>query len=420
MASALNKTGYQYKEDGKFSNDEILNAINNFVTLRKNDTILSNAHLDTVIKDGIIPLMKQCDPLFAKLYNSIMYGGSYYKGTKVEKPDEYDLNMIMLLPWVESTLKFETPEKMPGFIKIQFTKDSKLQTWDTFQKRLDTLISPNNYLDQNKFRELIESILSKSLQTLPDDPSFRKNGKILTVNNKRYSISVTKSGPAFTFAIKDPAQKEIDVDLVPSVEFSTPPPKRYKGFKNQCKWSIIPKPLNEENGNLMWRVSFYREEKEILKGPMKTVIRLLKKLRNTQNMKNFSSYFIETIGLNEIRAKENDPNFMKLPITCIFMHMLEKLCEAAKNHKIPFYYNKDFNLLYKISPIEMKNHADRFAQIISKINQNISTDPFIIAKYILTTVELNDLKSVYLKSNANSRDLKEITEKLEASHCILS
>lgn len=418
MAS-FTKTGYQYKDDGRFSNDAILNAINNFVTLRKNDTKLSNAHLEMVIKDGIIPLMKKCDPLFAKVYNSIMYGGSYYKGTKVEKPDEYDLNMIIHLPWVESTLKFETPENSPGFIKIQVLKDSKLQNWETFQRPLDKLISPNNYLDQNKFRELIESILVRSLQTLPDDPSFPKNGKILTVNNKKYSISQTKSGPAFTFAIKDSSETQINVDFVPAIEFSTSPPKRYKGFKNQCKWSIIPKPLNEENGNLMWRVSFYREEKEILKGPIKTVIRLLKKLRNTQNMSNFSSYFIETVGLNELRAKENDPNFMKLPITCIFMHMLEKLCESANNHYIPFYYNKHMNLLYKIPPIEMKNYADRLAQIISKINQNISTDTCIIAKYILTPDELNALKSEYLKSNANSSDLKEITEKLDRCHCIL-
>lgn len=48
MAS-FTKTGYQYKDDGRFSNDAILNAINNFVTLRKNDTKLSNAHLEMVI-----------------------------------------------------------------------------------------------------------------------------------------------------------------------------------------------------------------------------------------------------------------------------------------------------------------------------------------------------------------------------------
>lgn len=66
----------------------------------------------------------------------------------------------------------------------------------------------------------------------------------------------------------------------------------------------------------------------------------------------------------------------------IIFQMLEKLRDAAKNHNIPFFYNKNMNLLEKISPMEMKNYADRFAQIILKINQNISTDPCIIAKFI--------------------------------------
>ncbi|XP_051162498.1 cyclic GMP-AMP synthase-like receptor [Leptopilina boulardi] len=415
----MSYTAYQYKENGHFSNDQILNTINKFVTLQKDDRKISNAHIEKVIKEGIIPLMRRNDPFFNKFFNSILHGGSYYKGTKVGKPNEYDLNMIILLPWRQDTLNFETPEKKPGYIKIQLTKDSKLQDWKNYEKQLDKIISPNNYLDQNKFRELMESILSRSLQTLPNCP-IRKNWKQLQISNENYSISYKKSGPAFTFTIIFSNNQEIDVDLVPSLEFSVPPPKRYKGFKNEPKnWSIIPKPQNEENGNLMWRISFYREEKERLKGPMKTVIRLLKKLRDTQRMHNFCSYFIETVALNELKSYENDLNFMKLPITCIFMHMLEKLRDAAKNHNIPFFYNKNMNLLEKISSMEMKNYADRFAQIILKINQNISTDPCIIAKFILTPEELRKLKEEYLPT-VPSAEAQEITEQIERSRCILS
>lgn len=49
--------------------------------------------------------MKKEDTLFEKRYNSIMYGGSYYKKTKVGKPEEYDLDIIICLPWRQETLK---------------------------------------------------------------------------------------------------------------------------------------------------------------------------------------------------------------------------------------------------------------------------------------------------------------------------
>lgn len=41
--------------------------------------------------------MKEEDTTFERLYNSIQYGGSFYKGTKIGKPDEYDLDLIIKL-----------------------------------------------------------------------------------------------------------------------------------------------------------------------------------------------------------------------------------------------------------------------------------------------------------------------------------
>lgn len=44
----MSYTAYQYKENGHFSNDQILNTINKFVTLQKNDRKISNAHIEKV------------------------------------------------------------------------------------------------------------------------------------------------------------------------------------------------------------------------------------------------------------------------------------------------------------------------------------------------------------------------------------
>lgn len=50
-----------------------------------------------VIKDG---LMK--DPLFAKLYQEILWTGSFYEGLKISAPDEFDLNIIMRMPSIKT------------------------------------------------------------------------------------------------------------------------------------------------------------------------------------------------------------------------------------------------------------------------------------------------------------------------------
>ena len=47
--------------------------------------------------DHLLLKMKEKDWTFNLMYNSIMYGGSYYKGTKIGEPDEYDLDLIIKL-----------------------------------------------------------------------------------------------------------------------------------------------------------------------------------------------------------------------------------------------------------------------------------------------------------------------------------
>ncbi|XP_033222612.1 uncharacterized protein LOC117176470 [Belonocnema kinseyi] len=404
---ALSLKCQDYK-DPRFLDDTIINRVNSFVTLNEGEKKLNTAHLEKVIKEGLIPLMKKEDTLFEKRYKSIMYGGSYYKQTKVGKPEEYDLDVIICLPWREETLRFETPQNKPGFVKIQLTEISKLPDWDIYHKQaLAKLIDPKNYVDQNKFRVWMESVVAKTLNRLPKDASFGRNGRLLNVGGVTYRISTKKSGPAFTFMIKVPQGHVIDVDLVACLEFSVPPPKRYKGFKGEKKkWLAIPKPITEENGNLMWRLCFYQYEKERLKGPMKTVIRLLKKLRDTENWKNFASYYIETLALHELES--HDSSLGQLPLTCIFMHMLRRLRDTAKQHSLPFFWCKEFNLLERLSVKEMQNIAFRLIQIVSKIERLYESDRYIIASFILKPEELSQLKSQNIQFPLGIQSIKPI------------
>ena len=54
--------------------------------------------------EGLIPIMKE-DTVFKNIYSNILYAGSFYKGTKVGKPDEYDLDLVMKLPLNYKKLK---------------------------------------------------------------------------------------------------------------------------------------------------------------------------------------------------------------------------------------------------------------------------------------------------------------------------
>ncbi|KOC67476.1 hypothetical protein WH47_11655, partial [Habropoda laboriosa] len=80
------------------SNDEVFKAINKrFISLKDNEVERINVYLQQVV-ETLIERMKLKDSLFNKTYNKIVFCGSFYKGTKVERPNEFDLNIILHLP----------------------------------------------------------------------------------------------------------------------------------------------------------------------------------------------------------------------------------------------------------------------------------------------------------------------------------
>lgn len=67
--------------------------------------------------EQIISKLKEEDKLFEYLFQRVFYGGSYYDGLKIEKPEEYDLDLLLSLPkLVNATV---TASKLAGFVKVQ-------------------------------------------------------------------------------------------------------------------------------------------------------------------------------------------------------------------------------------------------------------------------------------------------------------
>lgn len=69
--------------------------------------------------------MQQQSALFALLYTNIYYGGSYYDGLKVGKPEEYDLDLLMALPKIANPLFIESDA--PGYVYVQLPLLEKLK-----------------------------------------------------------------------------------------------------------------------------------------------------------------------------------------------------------------------------------------------------------------------------------------------------
>ncbi|XP_033222613.1 uncharacterized protein LOC117176471 [Belonocnema kinseyi] len=280
-------------KDSRYSDDTVLQNVNHFVTVTQKNKQTNSAHLNFLM-ECILPIMKEEDETFKRLYNSIQYGGSFYKGTKISNAEEYDLDLIIKLQ--ETPLKVEMSKNKPGYVKIK---------------------------------------------------------------------------------LQDP---HVDV---------------WKNYHGQS-WLAIPKPLNGDEGNLLWRASFYEQEKELLlsKKHLKNVLRLLKKLRNQENFSNLSSYYIETLFFHEIDSQ--NPYFWEQnSLTYLFMHMLKKLQRALENCEIKSYWAKNSNLLERLSKEEKQNMASRLKKIVNIIEKTIDSDPLAIARFLLNEKEMKKLSTEY-------------------------
>ncbi|GAB1867932.1 hypothetical protein CAJAP_09011 [Camponotus japonicus] len=338
-------------------NDDIFNKINKrFISLDFNDERIHNQHLNEVFKK-LTETMQQQSPLFKKMYERILWAGSYYKKTRVGDPEEYDLNLVMKLPYKERDITF-FPDR-PGYIKIRTTWRDRDMSYNTLNlgrealRELNAFIDDESYLNQDEFRSWIEGILSKVAE------KSSKSNKIIF--RGYMPITIKKTGPAFTLKVLfQLSGKPVDIDVVPVLAFSTckPPPICSKmSILENCRpgsryWSAVPKPLNNSRANFKdllnryWRLCFYEFEKDILSSywRAKPIIRYLKKLRDSQNW-NVASYYIETLCLNELNIfwisnKQSD--------TSLFFTMLQKLREAFRRGSIRYYWDENLNLLEHI------------------------------------------------------------------------
>jgi len=398
--------------------ETLLNYIHkNHISLQDDDIRRNGEHFRKVL-DHLIELMKKEDVLFNKIYRRICGAGSYYDGLKVGKPEEFDMDIVVRLPINYEEVVIENANRVPAaFTKVKITRALDLlrqhPEWTSTYRYMDKWGDKDGYLLQSEFRQWMEGVVNKALNKLEKKEPNCWKLKIQDPQNhgrdSEYTISLKKCGPALTFAIMIlPDNVVVDVDFVPVIEFTHPkwPPNHVRKLDDQLieakktSWFIVPKPgKTAEHDSTMWRLAFHEQERQMInsKGALKPVCRLLKKLRDSQGLK-IASYYLKTLFLWEI-DKNKDLALWNGKQGLLFMHMLKVLGQSLNSGKIPYYWDKRYNLLQG-KDAHIQNLACRLKNIIADIEKNVSGNPLVIAKYILSKEEFEAVDRNYRKDVA--------------------
>lgn len=377
------------KNNGKNMEKALIEVNKTLVKIKKDDRKKNNKILYSVL-EVILQRMKSSDKLFNSMKPKLEYLGSYFDGLRVGRPTEYDLNIVLTLCINYDKITLVSNEKQGAYTSIimpsEFRRLSKTPATATkgFNETVlwcDIL----HRLSMQRFRSWMQKVVDTALKTLPEENGM----KILKVNNELYRIASKISGPAFTLKIIENSDNIIDIDLVPTLSFKLPkvPDNTKIDFDRVRKTRInqyfaVPKPTDDD---FSWRLAFPYQEKYYIynKHNMKSVIKILKLLRDTQGFHKLASYYIKTLFLWE--AVEKSPKFWKKKsLSFLVIYMMKKLKDCLSNKLIRNFWCPSHNLLEAIHADTCENWSNRLNRIINVIEKKKNKDPFVILEYLTT------------------------------------
>ncbi|CAB3384835.1 Hypothetical predicted protein [Cloeon dipterum] len=349
---------------------QVLESVLRKLKLKEDEIRVTNRFIDGLVKRDLVEGLKKKSKAFELIYQKIAWTGSFYEGLKISHPDEFDLNVVFRFPFKADLIEISPRSDNPGFVTIKNFKKA-LDTievdpkWKPVYKELVKWTDESGNLLSNKVRDWMEGIVNKFANDYNIDKPADEQ------------IIVRKSGPAMTLCLG-----KLSIDVVPVFGFTSVPPSPIRTPRPMNReWFIVPKPLKGQTDiKDAWRVSFYEFEKDILRdyGTIKPAIKLIKKLRDTQDWKSLYSYAIKSAALwmkEEGRLSEND----RTDIT--FLILLKGIKEYLTKGFLPFYWENTANML-RMSDAERQNLANRISRLIIKIKANLETNPSFIGELI--------------------------------------
>ncbi|XP_015925564.1 cyclic GMP-AMP synthase-like receptor isoform X2 [Parasteatoda tepidariorum] len=358
----------KFKKPGVSILKEILRRIKlNDALIKENNQILHD-FLNTFVAK-----MKEEDELFKFLYRELYFTGSFYSDLRVSMPDEFDINMILKLPFNDSEFEVIHQPQAPSFVKYRLKNH---QAALLKHPRLASSLFEDGYLIPESVRKWLQSVVDKALRSYTPPRSCMQ-------------VCTKQSGPARTILLKKRNGGQIDVDLVPVVSCSLILPRTYLDGRVEAKVGktlkafLVPKPysssakqmpINRQEAKCLWRSHFPDPEEKIIYnvGCVKPIIKLLKLLRDKEDWKILASYYLKTVVMWMVLESNGKQDYWKEDkMEERFLEALQKLDAAVSQRKITYMFNKKYNLLEKLNEQQATNIHNRLAFFI----RNIKDDP---------------------------------------------
>ncbi|XP_065160711.1 cyclic GMP-AMP synthase-like receptor isoform X1 [Atheta coriaria] len=404
--SGENANGGGEKTDKRRYNymENVLQHIIQKISVNEAERKRNNQILNSAI-EIMLAKMRDTSPLFGKLYTRIFYGGSYYDNLKTGKPDEYDIDLLMMLS-KKQMFTLKPIETAPGFVTLQMAdKNDSTEFAELFD---------GEFLCTDKVLKWMESLVSKTLSNLPTSGSQN----ILRIQDTDFFIKITKSGPAFTIRLNGQlgdTHMNFDVDLVPCFIFNAamwPKGKfRTNPVQDKTDFFIVPKQPRGKldcKMNHCWRLSFQEQERQLIRScrVLKPCVKLMKKLRDHMNHKAISSYFIKTMFIWQI--ENAGKTFFDNSLSYVFVEMLQVYEKHLAERKIQYYWNTDNNLIGSLSDIMLDNYCNQVRRIVKDIVTKEENNPYYVGKFFLNKEEMEQLKvDVPLPVRPTGKEVKE-------------
>ncbi|XP_033110280.1 mitochondrial dynamics protein MID51-like [Anneissia japonica] len=254
------------------------------------------------------------------VFGDIMCQGSSYEGLKVIKPNEFDL----LLPLILKNSEWRYNKVENGYVFIK-----KLQRSHDTMTPYDKVIVNYVYLSPIDIRRNMQSILHKVLEKI------RRSCNV--------HVTLRENGPALTLQVRYDNSCEMSIDIVPSISM------RGKLFvaKRHPESDLYQCRTDDNKYNNLWRVSFSKEEKLIIKEMDENdeclqALKILKTIRvrkgKSSPLNKLSSYHLKTCMLH-LNADRSIESRHQDKLDNCFKDLLRKLIEFLEDEKMPSFHD---------------------------------------------------------------------------------
>lgn len=302
------------------------------------------------IRDFIISQLRK-DRLFKFLFCGIELSGSCADGVKINKPDEFDCYVYLDFSKL-SGIKF-VEGNQPGTAYVNMFDCCSETGHRHFKDKILDFTSRNWNLLPHRINSWIQGLIAKVIS--------KHSESELSLYGRPCSISLAQHGPAQTIFVK--GSKNFSIDFVPSIKvnyqenwISDREPVIFDA--EDSYWNLVSKPIDHDPA--AFKASYTKMESDNIydKNQFKNVLRLLKKVRDKNQLTPLKSYFIKTVCLWVDEEQEEDEFLWEQPIYDVLLKVLQELIMYCEDGNLPGFWDQSENLFSQIDEHQMDNILD--------------------------------------------------------------